>query len=95
MFLATAVAPEVSRVDDPFEDYLLPLWRADRVGVNVAAFHLGERRAPKQAWNLGERAGLSGRASLFPLAVFVIAAGSWLATALARGARTPEPDPRS
>lgn len=84
MFVATAVAPEVSRVDDPFEDYLLPLWRADRVGVNVAAFHLGERRAPKQAWNLGERMGLSGRASLLPLALFVLAAGAWLPRTLDR-----------
>jgi hypothetical protein len=94
MFVATAVAPEVSRVDDPFEDYLLPLWREDRVGVNAAAFHHGERRTPKQAWNLGERMGLSGRLSLLPLAAFVFAAGAWLAHTLARPLARPPTGPR-
>ena len=84
MFLATAVQPEVSRVDDPFADFLLPLWKADQVAVNTAAFYVGGNKEPKFAWNLGERMGLSGRASLLPLGLFVLAAGAWLVTLVAR-----------
>jgi hypothetical protein len=41
MVLATAIRPEVNRVDDPFGDYYLPLWRADKVAVNTVPFHSG------------------------------------------------------
>jgi hypothetical protein len=96
MLLATAVQPEVSRVDDPFADYLLPLWRDDRVAVNVAAFYDGGNKEPKFAWNLGEQMGLSGRASLLPLAVFVLAAGAWLTTRVIRAKpSTLIPSPRT
>jgi hypothetical protein len=46
--------------------------------VNAVPFHNGNAK-PKEAWNLGERMGLSGRISLLPLAAFVVAAGLWLA----------------
>jgi len=52
--------------------------------VNPAAFYVGGNKEPKFAWNLGERMGLSGRASLLPLALFVLAAGAWLAALVAR-----------
>jgi hypothetical protein len=84
MLVATAVQPEVGRVDDPFADYLLPLWREDRVAVNADPFYTGGNKEPKFAWNLGERMGLSGRASLLPLGVFVIAAGAWVAMTVIR-----------
>jgi hypothetical protein len=77
MLLATAIRPEVNKVDDPFADYYLPLWRQDKVAVNTFAFH-GGNTDPKYAWNLGERMGLQGRASLLPLASFAFAAGVWL-----------------
>jgi hypothetical protein len=82
MLVATAVAPEVGRVDDPFEDYLLPLWRTDQVAVNAQPFYTGGNKELKFAWNLGEKMGLSGRASLWPLALFVAAAGAWLTVAV-------------
>ncbi len=50
--------------------------------VNHAA--TGGNKEPKFAWNLGERMGLSGRASLLPLAVFVALAGAWVAVLVAR-----------
>jgi hypothetical protein len=78
MFLATAIRPEVNHVHDPFADYYLPLWHQDKVAVNAVPFHNGNAK-PKEAWNLGERMGLSGRISLLPLAAFVIATGFWLA----------------
>ncbi len=82
MVLATAVAPEVSRVDDPFADYLIPLWRSDQVAVNPAGFTLGGNRDGKHAWNLGEILGLSGRASLIPLCVYALAAGALVVLSL-------------
>lgn len=88
MLMATAVQPEVGRVDDPFEDFLVPLWRADRLAVNDAAFYTGGNKEPKFAWNLGEQVGLTGRASLWPLGLFVLAGGAWL-TALLTSAADP------
>ena len=75
--------PEVNRVDDPFEDYYLPLWRADKVAVSTFAFH-GGNTDPKYAWNAGERLGLAGRASLWPLAGFAIAGAAWTVRTLRR-----------
>jgi hypothetical protein len=92
MLIATAVHPEVGRVDDPFEDYLLPIWRADRVSVNADAYYTGGNKEPKFAWNLGECLGLSGRASLLPLAGFAAACGAWLAVVLWRRRRPPPGD---
>ena len=75
--LATAIRPEVNKVDDPFADYYLPLWRADKLAVNTFPFHAGNAD-PKYAWNLGEKMGLEGRLSLLPLAVFVVGMSGWL-----------------
>jgi hypothetical protein len=85
MLLATAIRPEVNRVDDPFEDYYLPLWRADKVAVNTFPVHTGNND-PKYAWNAGENMGLEGRASLVPLAVFATAGLAWLAWTIRRAA---------
>jgi hypothetical protein len=40
--------------------------------------HTGGENGERQAWNLGQKLGLSGRASLLPLAVFALATGTWL-----------------
>jgi hypothetical protein len=77
MLVATAVLPEVPLVDDPFEDYLLPRWRADQVAVNTIPYS-GPTSADRTAWNLGQRMGLEGRASLWPLGLFVGLVGVWL-----------------
>lgn len=83
MLLATAIRPEVNKVDDPFADYYLPLWRADKVAVNTFPFHSGNAD-PKYAWNLGERMGIEGRASLLPLAAFAAAMAAWLVASVRR-----------
>jgi hypothetical protein len=88
MLVATAVLPEVPLVDDPFEDYLLPRWRADKVAVNTIPVHTGPMNDDPAAWNLGQKMGLSGRASLIPLALFAVGGGLWLVVAL----RTRAPD---
>lgn len=77
MLLATAIRPEVNKIDDPFADYYLPQWRADKVAVNTFPFHYGNAD-PKYAWNLGEQMGLEGRASLLPLGAFMAVMTGWL-----------------
>ena len=80
MFLSTAIRPEIHRVDDPFAVYS-ELWRRDQVAVSTVPFHSGNAD-PKHAWNLGERMGLEGRASLWPLAIYSLIVGGWLATTI-------------
>jgi hypothetical protein len=82
MLVATAVRPEAPNVDDPFGDYLTPLWRAGQVGVNPLPMHNGPTRDEPQAWNLGQKMGLEGRASLLPLGLFATLAAIWLAWSL-------------
>jgi hypothetical protein len=78
MLVATAVLPEVPLVEDPFEDYLLPRWRADQVAVNTIPVHTGPMNDDPTAWNVGQKVGLEGRASLWPLGLFVGLVGVWL-----------------
>ena len=78
MLVATAVLPEVPLIEDPFEDYLLPRWRADQVAVNTIPVHTGPSNADPTAWNVGQKMGLAGRASLLPLAFFVMVTSAWL-----------------
>jgi hypothetical protein len=79
MTVATAVRPEAPDVDDPFADYLMPLWREDKVAINPLPMHNGPTRGEPQAWNLGQKMAIEGRASLIPLAVFATLAGAWTA----------------
>jgi hypothetical protein len=89
MLIATAVHPEVPLVDDPFEDYLLPRWRADQVAVNTIPIHTGPMNDDPTAWNLGQKMGLAGRASLLPLAGFALLMTAWLASTVWRADRRP------
>ena len=93
MLMATAVRPEPYLVDDPFEDYILPRWRSGQVAVNTIPIHTGFTEGEPQAWNLGQKMGLRGRASLLPLGLFAAAAGAWLAMATRdkRPAASPSP----
>jgi hypothetical protein len=91
MLVATAVRPEPPLVDDPFEDYLLPRWRADEVAVNTIPVHTGPANDDPTAWNLGQKMGLAGRASLLPLAAFALGTGGWLIWAVRRREREPDP----
>ena len=45
--------------------------------------------APRQAWNVGHRLGLSGRATLVPLALAWLACAAWLDVALRRRDQIP------
>lgn len=95
MLVATAVLPEVPLVDDPFEDYLLPRWRADKVAVNTIPVHTGPANDDPTAWNVGQKMGLAGRASLLPLALFAVAGGVWLVGAVWSLSNSVDPIVRS
>jgi len=68
MLLATAIRPEVNKVDDRRGLLLASLARRQR--GQQFPFHSGNADL-KYAWNLGERMGMS-RASLLPLAAFCV-----------------------
>jgi hypothetical protein len=88
MFVATAVRPEVPTwYDRPFAEFLFPSFRSGQLGVNTIPIHTGFVREQRQAWNLGERIGLDGLASLLPLAGYLAATAAWLVRAL-RAQRT-------
>jgi hypothetical protein len=85
MLVATVVRPEAPTwFDNPFHDYLFPLFRRGELGVNTIAVHAYSIREQRQAWNLGEKMGLEGLASLAPLALYLAATGAWLAAAVKR-----------
>ncbi len=91
MFVGTAVKPEVPRaVERPFHDFLFPAFFRDEIAINTQSIDMstGRGRVVRQAWNLGELAGLGGRASLLPLAAWVLVAGGWLVLVLP--ARSPD-----
>ena len=88
MVIATAVHPEPPLVDEPLEDYLLPLWRDDKVAVNVIPMHTGPANEDPVAWNVGQKLGLSGRASLLPLAGFGLLMGLWTVANVRRAEAT-------
>ena len=89
MTLATTVRPEAPNVDEPFADHILPLWREGKVATNPLAIHNGPTYHEPQAWNLGQKMGLEGRASLVPLAVFAALAGAWTAWTVIRTSPSP------
>jgi hypothetical protein len=90
MFVGTAVHAEPNKKDDPFGEYLFPLWRQGRVSISTVPFHAGNND-PKHAWNLGEKLfGLEGRASLLPLAVFALVACAFLLSTMWTTSTWPE-----
>jgi hypothetical protein len=93
MVVATAVLPEVPLVDDPFADYLMPRWNAGQLAVNTIPYS-GPTNADRTAWNLGQRMGLEGRASLWPLGLFVGLVGVWLVRNVRRSAASRSAPPR-
>jgi hypothetical protein len=90
MFVATAVRPEVPTwYDDPFRELLFPSFLGGQLAVNTIPIHTGFIHEQRQAWNLGEKLGLEGLATLLPLALFLIATLGWLVRTLRdQGSRT-------
>jgi hypothetical protein len=81
MLLATAVKPEVpSAVKDPFHAYLGPRFGAGDLAVSTQSIDSASAPdvGPRYAWNLGQKLGLGGLASLVPLLVYVAGCGAWL-----------------
>jgi hypothetical protein len=81
MLAGTAVKPEVpSHIRRPFQQYLLPqLYRGQLAVSNQGIDMAGNPPdGPHQAWNLGQKLGLRGGASLLPLAAWIALCGGLL-----------------
>ncbi|HEY7510179.1 MAG TPA: hypothetical protein VIG50_08000 [Vicinamibacteria bacterium] len=92
MLVATAVHPEVPRwIGRPFEQYLLPAFAEGRLAINTLPIHTGTVHERREAWNAGEWLGLTGLATLLPLAAALAAEAAWLARLLRTGPRPSNP----
>jgi hypothetical protein len=87
MFAATAVKPEISTAEKrPYADVIWPKFRAGNLAVSTQSIDAVDNPmyAPRQAWNLGMKAGLDGHASLVPLYAWIAAGLGWLGVLLTR-----------
>jgi hypothetical protein len=90
----STMAQPPAEIRRPLAELLLPAFRDGDLSLNTQRFtdggaNGGALRAhvdPKAAWNLGMKAGLTGHASLVPLAIVWLASAAWL-TAAARARR--------
>jgi hypothetical protein len=64
--------------DRPFGEYLLPSFWSGQLAINTIPIHTGFIHEQRQAWNLGEKLGLTGLATLLPLAAYLAATTAWL-----------------
>jgi hypothetical protein len=81
MFAVTAVKPEIpTDVMRPYAELIWPKFRAGELGISTQSIDMinNPSGAPRQAWNLGMKAGLVGQASLVPLYVWMAASFGWL-----------------
>lgn len=88
MFVATAVKPEVSTsIARPYTGLLWPRFLAGDLSISTQSIDAidNPEGAPKQAWNLGMKAGLDGQRSLLPLYAWLLACGVWLVSRLRHG----------
>jgi hypothetical protein len=101
MLAGTAVRPEVPvNQRHPFGAYILPRLANGELAVSTQsidsigsspAFDPHDPRRIEHAWNLGQRVGLRGVASLGPLVAIWIACAFWLAWAVRVRARRSRP----
>ena len=77
MLIGTAVKPEVPKeIEAPWTSFLVPHFFSGELSLNRTSFDDRWPGSARQAWNLGEIAGLDGLASLLPLlALWGFAAG--------------------
>lgn len=85
MLAGTAVRPEVPVVErHPFGHYILPAFARGQLAINTQS--IDSAGAPpygaRAAWNLGQRLGLRGLASLAPLGVLLAGCLLWLSWAV-------------
>lgn len=89
MLAATAVKPEIDeKFKRPYPQFVWKNWHDGKLAVSKQSI---DERGPgprRQAWNLGTKLGLDGRASLIPLALWVMACAAWLSWTL--GWKLPE-----
>ncbi|MBE7451542.1 MAG: hypothetical protein HS111_22405 [Kofleriaceae bacterium] len=81
MFAATAVKPEIdTRYKRPYQQFVWKHFRKGELSVSTQSIDMrgNPPGAPRQAWNLGMKAGLDGHASLVPLYVWCAGATAWL-----------------
>ncbi len=85
----STMAQPPAEIRRPLVDLLLPAFRAGDLALNTQRFTDGGGNVrsllghvdSKAAWNLGMKAGLTGHASLAPLAIVWIACAAWLSVA--------------
>ncbi|HVV84835.1 MAG TPA: hypothetical protein VHE35_17345 [Kofleriaceae bacterium] len=81
MFAATVVKPEITEKElRPYHHVVWPNFRRGRFSISTQSIDMrgNPDRAPRQAWNLGMKAGLDGHASLVPLYLWWILCALWL-----------------
>jgi hypothetical protein len=87
MFAATAVKPEISTAERrPYAEFVWPKFLAGDLAVSTQSIDALDNpaNAPRQAWNLGMKAGLDGHLSLVPLYLWMGLTVGWLARILRR-----------
>lgn len=85
MFAATAVKPEIpTHYTKPYEEFVWPSFHAGKLAVSTQSIDMIDNPpgAPRQAWNLGMKLGLDGKASLFPLYLWLACLLGWLGRVL-------------
>jgi hypothetical protein len=96
VFAATAVKPELSeKILRPYHTVVWPKFRAGQLAISTQSIDMrgNPEGAPRQAWNLGMKAGLDGHASLVPLYLWWALCAAWLWRTLGRPARDELADP--
>lgn len=91
MAIATTVKPEVpvylgrTKVEAPFSQYLYRRFADGALSVSTQSIDMPGHpdRGPRHAWNLGHKLGLTGHASLAPLALWMLACGALIWTSRA------------
>jgi hypothetical protein len=90
MLAVTAVKPEMpTSFRRPYAELVWPSFIAGDLAISTQSIDAIDNppNAPRQAWNLGMKAGLEGQASLVPLYIWIAAMLGWLGLLSRRGAR--------
>ncbi|MBL8624885.1 MAG: hypothetical protein JNK64_26490 [Myxococcales bacterium] len=90
MFAATVVKPEIDeKIKRPYSTVVWKHWWKGDLAISRQSIDMvgNPPKGPKQAWNLGQKAGLPGHASLVPLYLWWALCAWWLVRALRRTPR--------